>query len=104
MVFLIVGDGLPDVPAVKYCIFALACGEFVLSAARAVGDAGPYIGKAEQRDKPKFETNAAAVVERIPHRLVLQFVTNWLRALRGKLKFAWGHIGRLFGNVLIISA
>ena len=62
MVFLIVGDGLPDVPAVKYCVFALACGEFVLSAARAVGDAGPYICKPEQSDKLKFDRKTCSVL------------------------------------------
>ena len=87
MVFLIVGDGLPDVPAIKYCGFALACGEFVLPAARAVGDAGPYMDNAKRSDKLKFETNAAAVVEGITHRFLPESVTNWLRALRGKLKF-----------------
>ena len=72
----LVGDGLPDVPAVKCYGFALACGEFVLSTARAVGDAGPYKGKAEQPAKLKFEVPSAALVERINHRFLPQFVTN----------------------------
>ena len=62
-------------------------GEFAVPAARAVGDAGPYKGKAEQPAKLKFEVPSAAAVEGITRRFVPQFVTNWLRALRGKLKF-----------------
>ena len=48
------GAPLPDVPAVKHCGFALDCGEFVLPAARAVGDAAPYKGKPKQSDKLGF--------------------------------------------------
>ena len=44
------GAPRPDVPAVKYSGFALDCGEFVLPAARAVGDAGPYIDDAKWSD------------------------------------------------------
>ena len=61
MVFLIVGDGLPDVPAIKYCGFALACGEFPLPSARAVGDAGPYKGKPKQNTKLKIESSPKAI-------------------------------------------
>ena len=62
-------------------------GEFAVPAMRAVGDAGPYKGKAEQRDKLKFEVSSAALVERINHRFLPQFVTNWPSGLPDKLKF-----------------
>ena len=56
-----VGDGVLDVPAAEYYVFASGFGEFALPAARGVEDAAPYIYKGSPQKHPPDELRRAGI-------------------------------------------